>query len=118
MVFNILCSNTDDHPRNHAFFVHQTHVLLTPAFDIVPQRFTLDRYELALGVGKQGRLATLENAMTRPEPFGLTREGARSIISEMTAVVLGWEVHFQEHGVSQRDRDVLRHRFQQVSEAM
>ncbi len=118
MIFNILCSNTDDHPRNHAFFVSQSSVRMTPAFDIVPQRFTLDRYELALGLGTQGRVATLENAMTRPEPFGLNKEAGQRVISAMIAVVSGWDGHFQEHGVSQRDRDILRHRFQQAAEPL
>lgn len=114
MVFNILCSNTDDHPRNHAFFVHQAYVSLTPAYDIVPQRFTLDRYELALGVGKHGRLATLDNALTRCEPFGISHEQARSMIADMVAVASQWEEHFTEHGVSHQDIETLRHRFRQV----
>ena len=35
--FNILCGNTDDHGRNHAAFVHQAGLDLTPAYDICPQ---------------------------------------------------------------------------------
>lgn len=35
--FNILCGNTDDHGRNHAAFVEEAGLVLTPAYDISPQ---------------------------------------------------------------------------------
>ena len=37
VVFNILCSNTDDHARNHAAFWDGQALELTPAYDICPQ---------------------------------------------------------------------------------
>lgn len=38
--FNILVSNTDDHPRNHAAFWDGHNLTLTPAYDICPQNRT------------------------------------------------------------------------------
>jgi serine/threonine-protein kinase HipA len=37
IAFNILCSNTDDHPRNHAAFWDGQALSLTPAYDLCPQ---------------------------------------------------------------------------------
>ncbi|MCG6357660.1 HipA domain-containing protein [Vibrio fluvialis] len=36
MVFNVLIGNTDDHARNHAFFVEGEKISLSPAYDICP----------------------------------------------------------------------------------
>ena len=37
IVFNILCSNNDDHARNHAAFWDGESLAQTPAYDICPQ---------------------------------------------------------------------------------
>ena len=36
LVFNVLVGNTDDHARNHSFFVGGKTIRLTPAYDITP----------------------------------------------------------------------------------
>lgn len=118
MAFNILCANTDDHPRNQAFFVSRTEARLTPAYDIVPQRFAQREYLLALDCGSQGRRATLENALSRPEPFGLTTAEAREIMREMLSVARGWREHFEECGVRGRDIDTLAGRFVQAERGL
>lgn len=114
MVMNILCSNTDDHPKNHAFFVRQNQVALTPAFDIVPQRIAFERYDLALGAGANGRAATLENAVSAPGLFGLAPHAAIAIVREMLEVAKDWRSHFEECGVSGKDIDLLSQRFVQA----
>lgn len=117
MVMNILVSNTDDHPKNHAFFVRQNQVVLTPAFDIVPQKITFGSYDLALGVGDFGRAATLENAISAPGRFSVTPHVSLSIVREMLEVARGWRGHFEECGVSGRDIDLLAQRFRQAERA-
>lgn len=111
MLFNICCANTDDHPRNHAFFIHRGRIELTPAYDITPCRFQFEAYDLALKVGKQGRRATFENALSHIAPFGLDEKAAMSIVSEIKAIFSGWQNHFKEMGVTLKDMDKLSRRF-------
>ncbi|SMD12819.1 serine/threonine-protein kinase HipA [Desulfocicer vacuolatum DSM 3385] len=111
MLFNICCANTDDHPRNHAFFIHREKIELTPAYDIAPCRFQFDSYELALKVGKQGRLASFENALSNIAPFGLDNKEAISIVSEIKSIFSGWQKRFERVGVKPKDIEKLSRRF-------
>jgi serine/threonine-protein kinase HipA len=110
MLFNILVRNTDDHPRNHGFLAAEKTLHLSPAYDIVP---SLTRpgvgadFRLAMSIGHFGREATLQNALSRNERFGLTEDEARNLIEQMTKTVQNWKEFFHEQGVSERDIDVL-----------
>ncbi len=111
MVFNMLCSNRDDHPRNHAFFVKQNSLELTPAYDIVPCALNIKPLELALRCGKQGRVATIENMLSNTAPFGLSTERAEAILMEMRSITAQWKEHYRQHGVSEKDVAMLEARF-------
>ncbi|PIE61705.1 MAG: hypothetical protein CSA29_01915 [Desulfobacterales bacterium] len=76
-----------------------------------PCRFQFDAYDLALKVGKQGRRATFENALSHIAPFGLDEKAAMSIVSEIKAIFSGWQNHFKEMGVTLKDMDKLSRRF-------
>ena len=110
MVFNILVRNTDDHPRNHGFLVAEKTLTLSPAYDIVPSLTRpgvgLD-FRLAMSIGNYGREATLDNALSRSERFGLTKGEAQELIERMARIVHTWKEIFQEHGVLERDIDIL-----------
>jgi serine/threonine-protein kinase HipA len=87
MIFNILCSNTDDHLRNHGFLWDGAGWRLSPAYDIVafPQ-VSLER-DLAIGVGRNGRRATIKNALTDAASFGLSQDEGIAMAREMQRVV-------------------------------
>lgn len=51
MVFNILIHNTDDHLRNHGFFIEEGDIRLSPAYDMNP---SMDRQELTLAINEVG----------------------------------------------------------------
>jgi serine/threonine-protein kinase HipA len=91
MVFNILCNNWDDHLKNHGFLHDATSGKwrLSPAYDIVPQpqRDGDDASRLTLGIGRQGRVATLDNTLSRCADFDLDLPKARKIAQGMTALV-------------------------------
>jgi serine/threonine-protein kinase HipA len=92
MVFNILCSNNDDHLRNHGFLWDGCGWRLSPGYDIVsfPQIGT--ERDLAIGVGRNGRRATIENALTNVASFGLSRAEGVSIAKTMQMTVkTNWE---------------------------
>lgn len=110
MVFNILVSNDDDHLRNHAFLhslgkeskdgeFREQGWQLSPLYDVMPRpSIGTDRY-LHLGVGMQGRLATMGNAMSMYGRFGLTKTSAQSIIDRIWTVVREWKTYFESYGV-------------------
>ena len=111
MAFNAICANTDDHPRNHGFFVDRTKVAITPAFDVVPRQFRSSAYHLALRCGVFGHQAGIRNLLSQTEPFGLEPTKARRILDEMLETASGWRGHFRDAGVTAKDILELEHRF-------
>ena len=97
MVFNIMVGNDDDHLRNHAF-VWNDHVrgwMLSPLYDVLPKpQRGYDRY-LHLSVGEQGRLATLDNALSHAGQFGLLPPQATAIIDRISGRVREWRTFFE-----------------------
>ncbi len=110
MVFNIMVRNTDDHPRNHGFLVQGDKISLSPAYDIVPsiaRPGVGTTFDLAMGIGDEGRKANLKNAISRCGRFGLSKQETIQIINELKEVVSKWKEHFNKHGVSEKDIDAL-----------
>ena len=109
MVFNILCNNNDDHLRNHGFLWDGKGWHLSPAYDILPYpQVSLDR-DLAIGVGRDGRRATLRNALSEIASFGLTRaEAVQMVVAMQTAVKTSWENVFTTNGFTGVEIERLR----------
>ena len=107
MVFNILVHNNDDHLRNHGFIWSgaANGWQLSPLYDVVPAPTIATERNLHLGVGKEGRLATLPNAMSQHGVFGLSRVQAIAIIERIAVVVREWKNTFDAAGVSGQDID-------------
>lgn len=105
MVLNILVTNDDDHLRNHGFLYDGTGWRLSPLYDVVPKpQVGLER-RLVLGVGPQGRNATLENALAGAAVFDLSQEEAEAIVAQMRAVIAArWALLFNDAGLGQADR--------------
>ena len=101
MVYNILVSNDDDHLRNHGF-VWEPRLAgwrLSPLYDVLPRASLATERFLHLGVGPQGRLATLDNALESHEMFTLSRATACEMVADVWRVVREWRVHFEGFGV-------------------
>jgi serine/threonine-protein kinase HipA len=109
MVFNILCNNTDDHLRNHGFLWDGKGWRLSPGYDIVPfPQVSLER-DLAIGVGRNGRRATLHNALSEIASFGLSREEAVPMARAMQQIVkTAWEDLFWANGFTAAEIERLR----------
>jgi len=111
LIFNILVRNTDDHPRNHGFLVGKgAELSLSPAYDIVPSPAhpgVSTDFRLAMAVGECGREATLENALSRTERFGLAKGEAQTAIEQIVEIARTWREVFEECGVSGREIDLL-----------
>ncbi|RZJ03893.1 MAG: type II toxin-antitoxin system HipA family toxin [Rubrivivax sp.] len=106
MVFNILMDNTDDHEKNHALLRQADgQYLLSPAFDMVPSASGLG-YQ-AMSVGPQGTASTLDNALTGARLFGLSKDAAHAIVTQVCAKVRTWKAHFGQIGVAPHDIALL-----------
>ncbi len=105
MVFNILVTNDDDHLRNHGFLFDGTGWRLSPLYDVVPKpQVGLER-RLVLGVGPEGRNATIGNALAGAAVFDLGPEEASAMTEELRVMVAArWQPLFEEAGLSPADR--------------
>ena len=82
---------------------------MSPAYDIVPApQVSLER-DLAIGVGRNGRQATLRNALSDVASFGLSRKEAIPIARDMQQTVKNaWEDLFRRHGFTPDEIGRLR----------
>ena len=105
MLLNILVTNDDDHLRNHGFLFDGEGWRLSPLYDVVPKpQLGLER-RLVLGVGPEGRNATIENALAGAAVFDLGHDDAKAIAENMSrTVATRWEKLFIEAGISAADR--------------
>ena len=113
MVFNILVTNDDDHLRNHGLLwePEARGWALSPLYDVVPRPTHASERFLHLGIGPQGRLATLTNAMGWAARFGLTRDKALATIDRVWRVVREWKNRFEEYGVPADEIDKISSAF-------
>lgn len=101
LVFNIFVSNDDDHLRNHGFVCDPRLPgwRLSPLYDVMPRASLASERRLHLGVGPEGRIATLDNAFTGREVFTLSAEDAARSIAKIWKTVRQWKVYFEEYQV-------------------
>jgi serine/threonine-protein kinase HipA len=71
---------------------------------------------LHLGVGPEGRLASLDNALAARAAFSLERPDAVAVIARIWRAVSGWRTHFEELGVAGRLIDQLGPAFRELPE--
>lgn len=118
MVFNILVTNDDDHLRNHGLLwePEARGWTLSPLYDVVPRPTHASERFLHLGIGPQGRLATLTNAMGWAARFGLTRDKALATIDRVWRVAREWKGHFEEYGISADEIDKISSAFRHARE--
>jgi serine/threonine-protein kinase HipA len=118
MVFNILVTNDDDHLRNHGLLWEPAARgwILSPLYDVVPRPTHASERFLHLGIGAQGRLATLTNAMGWAARFGLTRDKALATVDKVWRVVREWKGRFEEYGVSADEINKVSSAFRRARE--
>ena len=113
MVFNILVSNDDDHLRNHAFIWTPAARgwCLSPLYDVLPKpQIGTERF-LHLSIGKQGRLANLDNALSVASQFGLLDKDARRVVDRISSAVREWRTFFEAAGVESGECDKVASAF-------
>ncbi len=113
MCFNALISNIDDHPRNHAAIAMETDWKLSPAYDLTPAvPVSIERRNLALICGDNGRYAHINNLLSQCARFLLEEDQAKKIIGEMEKTVnKHWYEIARREGVSEKDCDTIKSAF-------
>lgn len=118
MVFNIFVTNDDDHLRNHAFLWESAtrSWRLSPLYDVMPRPMLATERNLHLSIGRQGRSATLDNALSGYARFAITLQDALEIIDRIWRVVREWKVRFEGYGVAGREIEAIAPAFRHLDE--
>lgn len=116
MVFNIFVTNDDDHLRNHALLwnTEAGGWGLSPLYDVMPRPTLASERFLHLGVGAQGRLATLDNALSGCSRFGLTLQRAEEIVDRIWRVTREWKTWFESFGTPGEEIEKISPAFRHV----
>jgi len=118
MAFNIFVSNDDDHLRNHGFTrdPRTQGWALSPLYDVVPRPGVAYERLLHLGVGAQGKAATLDNAMTQHEAFALDRRQAIDVLAQVWGGARQWITVFEACGAPGELIDKVHTAFRQLED--
>jgi serine/threonine-protein kinase HipA len=108
VVFSICISNTDDHLRNHGFFVESTGLVLSPAFDINPNPHG---GQLSLAIDETDTSLNLEVARSVATQYGLKKARANEIIRKVRDAVANWRREAAALGLSRREQDMMSRAF-------
>jgi serine/threonine-protein kinase HipA len=101
LIFNILIDNTDDHEKNHAVILNDTHEFeLSPAYDILPTCLSMGTQ--AMEVGLEGYDSTIDNAISMSAAYGLSHGEAINEARKVALVVDDWASHFEASGAPDR----------------
>lgn len=87
VLFSILIHNTDDHLRNHGFFLSEQGIRLSPAYDMNP---SIDRTELTLAINEVEIACDSSIAMDACKDYGLTAQQASNVLVEVQLAVREW----------------------------
>ena len=93
MVFNVLIGNTDDHARNHSFFVEGGKIRLSPAYDITPFPRAGGEAGHGMKITRASNLSRIKLCLETAGEYGLSEEKARAIVERQISGILG---HFDE----------------------
>jgi len=112
IVFNVLCSNTDDHPRNHAAFWDGEALALTPAYAICPQLRSGGEAAQLMAIGRDGwRMSQVAGCVDRAGTYQLSEGEARKIVDHQLEAIEGqWDEVCDLAELGEADRAAFRGR--------
>ena len=118
LIFNIFVTNDDDHLRNHGFIwdPRLPGWRLSPLYDVMPRATLASERRLHLGVGPEGRNATLDNAFAGREIFTLSTESANRSVARIWQIVREWKVHFEQYNVPADQIEKIAPAFRHIDE--
>jgi len=80
LVFNVLIGNTDDHARNHSFFVEGASIRITPAYDVTPFPRAGGEAGHGMKITRDSNLSRIRLCLDVAPEFGISEEEGRSIV--------------------------------------
>jgi serine/threonine-protein kinase HipA len=108
VVFSICISNTDDHLRNHGFFVESTGLVLSPAFDINPNPH---KDHLSLAIDETDTSLNLDIARAAGTMYGLKKNQIAEITRDVLDAVATWRRDAEELGIPRREQEMMSRAF-------
>ena len=109
VLFNILIHNTDDHLRNHGFFIDEQGIRLSPAYDMNP---SIERRELTLAINEVESACDVSIAMDSHKDYGLPHEDANNVLNQVRAAVAGWREEAARLKIPKSEQDLMAAAFQ------
>ena len=109
VVFNIMIHNTDDHLRNHGFFIDARGVRLSPAYDMNP---SVDRTELSLAINEVDTECDLSIAMNAHKDYGLSAQQAEHVRREVQTAAVTWREEANRLQISKAEQDMMAAAFE------
>lgn len=111
MLFNVLCGNTDDHPRNHSAFWDGDKLELTPAYDICPQGRAGNEASQSMAITPNSSSSQVSNCLDAASRFGLTLQEAKAIAEDMVSIIkTSWDDLCEESKLGVTDSEMLKRR--------
>lgn len=105
LIFNILCGNTDDHPRNHAAFWDGVQLRLTPAYDICPQGRARNEASQAMLISGRNNLSQIKTCLATAHHFLLSKgEASEIFVHQKSIIEQHWNAVCDEAGLSEVDK--------------
>ena len=109
VLFNILIHNTDDHLRNHGFFIEQQGLRLSPAFDLNP---SVESRYLTLAIDEVETACDADIAMQAHESYGLKREAAERALADVTAAIAQWRTEARKLNIPKAEQELMAAAFE------
>ena len=111
LVFNVLMGNTDDHARNHSFFVEGSKIRLTPAYDITPFPRAGGEASHGMKITQKSNLSRIQLCLDSAMEFGLSKEEALAIVeTQVSGIVEHFDGLCEEVGMTRTTQNQLRRR--------
>ncbi len=104
VLLNICIHNTDDHLRNHGFFVDARGIRLSPAYDINP---TVDRNELSLAIDETETTCDVSVAMNAYKTYGISAAQADAALESVETAVATWRTEATRLGLSRAEQNLM-----------
>lgn len=111
LVFNVLIGNTDDHARNHSFFVEGAKIRLTPAYDVTPFPRAGGEAGHGMKITRDSNLSRIRLCLDTVAEFGLSEEEGRAIVErQVRDITEQFDALCGEAGMTEAMRERLRRR--------
>jgi serine/threonine-protein kinase HipA len=109
IVFNICVSNTDDHLRNHGFLLTNSGWVLSPAYDMNPNK---DGAGLHLFISEDDNSLSLDLARETAKYYRIPEKRVEEIISQVRASVATWSKVAEKIGIAKSEIQRMETAFQ------